>query len=301
MEQLSPNPELLARRLLDAIDAANWTAVEELFALDASYSPPEMEPILGRPAIVEYCRTVRPIARGVHSVSQVWNTKKQIIVNGRFSGVSRMGETICLEFVDVLKIDDGLIRHREVSVKPLDAGAVKVVDLQTDRLLLRKFSYDDAADVARVAGAREIADTTISVPHPLTLYSAREWILSDLAACSKAQRPFAVIDRESGVFLGACALRDMSVEHGQAELSFWFDKSTWGRGYATEAAGCVIGHTVKDLGIHRLVAFHLARNPASGRVLTRLRFHREAVQPARVRKWGQLEDVWAWAYLVSRN
>lgn len=258
-----------------------------------------MRPLLGRRAILDYYRTTRLITHGIHSVSQVWNTNNRVTVVGRFSGLNRDRETICLEFLDVLDIDGGLIKSREVSVKPVDVGPSRVFDLQTDRLILRRFNFADAADVARVAGAHEIADTTISVPHPLTPDSARAWITSDLATCSRTQRTFAVIDRESGIFLGASALRDISVEHGQAELSFWFDKSTWGRGYATEAADRLIQHALKDLGLHRLVAFHMARNPASGRVLTRLGFQREAIQPARVRKWGIIEDVWAWAYLVS--
>ena len=38
--------------------------------------------------------------------------------------------------------------------------------LETERLLLRPLTPDDAATVARLAGNREIAHTTISIPHP---------------------------------------------------------------------------------------------------------------------------------------
>jgi hypothetical protein len=38
--------------------------------------------------------------------------------------------------------------------------------LETARLLLRPFTVADAPDVQRLAGEREIASTTLHVPHP---------------------------------------------------------------------------------------------------------------------------------------
>ena len=38
--------------------------------------------------------------------------------------------------------------------------------LETERLVLRRFTVDDEAEVARLAGDRAIADTTLAIPHP---------------------------------------------------------------------------------------------------------------------------------------
>ena len=38
--------------------------------------------------------------------------------------------------------------------------------LVTERLTLRPFLPDDAFDIERLAGMREIADTTLTIPHP---------------------------------------------------------------------------------------------------------------------------------------
>jgi RimJ/RimL family protein N-acetyltransferase len=45
------------------------------------------------------------------------------------------------------------------------------------------------------------------------------------------------------------------------------------------------------MGINRVHAYHMLRNPASGRVLARLGFREEGVLRQRVRKWGVFEDV----------
>ncbi len=49
--------------------------------------------------------------------------------------------------------------------------------LRTDRLLLRQFQLNDAADVQRLAGAKEVAAGTF-LPHPYTDGTAEQWIRS---------------------------------------------------------------------------------------------------------------------------
>ena len=49
-------------------------------------------------------------------------------------------------------------------------GGSMDVKLETERLVLRPLRPDDAPTIARLAGRREIADTTLSIPHP---YSER--------------------------------------------------------------------------------------------------------------------------------
>jgi len=41
--------------------------------------------------------------------------------------------------------------------------------LKTERLVLRPFTLEDAPDTQRLAGAWEIADTTLTIPHPYSL------------------------------------------------------------------------------------------------------------------------------------
>jgi RimJ/RimL family protein N-acetyltransferase len=170
--------------------------------------------------------------------------------------------------------------------------------ISTARLLLRLFRPEDAADLERLAGAREIADTTISIPHPYEPWFATAWIgrHREEFARGKAAR-FAVCLEPGGELIGAVELRDIDREHLQAELSFWVGRAWWGRGYATEAATAVLAYAFDALALNRIYAHHMVRNPASGAVLRKIGMRREGILRQRVRKWGVFEDVALWAIL----
>lgn len=162
---------------------------------------------------------------------------------------------------------------------------------RTERLLLRAFGPADADEFAALAGAFEVADTMISIPHPLAAGFAAEWVGHPRPA------RFAVCEPDTGRLVGSAELRDIDPEHAQAELSFWVGRPYWGRGYATEAGAALVRHGFGPLGLNRIYAFHMARNPASGRVLARLGMRQEGLLRQRVRRWGRFEDVLAYAVL----
>ena len=74
-------------------------------------------------------------------------------------------------------------------------------------------------------------------------------------------------------------------------MGFWIGVQSWGKGYATEAAGRVIRYAFEELRLNRVYAHHMLRNPASGRVLEKVGMKREGLLRQRVRKWGVFEDV----------
>jgi RimJ/RimL family protein N-acetyltransferase len=138
----------------------------------------------------------------------------------------------------------------------------------------------------------------ISVPHPFTVAHAAAWI-ADYGVDSPLgpHDYFAVCVGESDALVGVGALRDIDREHLQCELSFWIGRPHWGQGLATRAAEMLVNRAFGEHALNRIVAYHMLRNPASGRVLERLGFRREGVLRQRVRKWGAFEDVAALAML----
>lgn len=175
----------------------------------------------------------------------------------------------------------------------------RIPTFRTARLVLRPFTLDDVPRVVELAGARAIADTTLAVPHPYTHSAAESWIGSHRAAFEAgAGVCFAIVERE-GTLVGSVALASIDPEHLQAELGYWIGVPYWGRGYATEAARRVVRFGFERLGMNRIHAHHMERNPASGRVLAKLGMQREGLLRQRVRKWGHFEDVVQWAVLRS--
>jgi len=170
--------------------------------------------------------------------------------------------------------------------------------LRTARLLLRPFAAADAARLSELAGAFEIADTMISIPHPYPLQLAVDWIAGRGQASQLAHAVrFAITEEASAQLAGCVELRDLDAEHAQGELSFWIGKPFWGRGYAAEAGTAVLQFGFESLDLNRIYAFHMVRNPASGKVLHNLGLQREGILRQRVRRWGRFEDVVACAIL----
>ena len=164
--------------------------------------------------------------------------------------------------------------------------------LETERLLLRPLTPQDAPTLHQLAGRREIADTTISIPHPYSEEQARQWIAGTADLFAKGEGvAFGVQLKREGNLAGAAGLRDIDAEHSLAELGFWVAVEHWGQGYATEAAGAVVSFGFQRLGLNRIYAHHMVRNPASGHVLAKIRMRPEGLLRQRVRKWGVFEDV----------
>jgi ribosomal-protein-alanine N-acetyltransferase len=171
--------------------------------------------------------------------------------------------------------------------------------LRTARLILGPFEPNDAAEVQRLAGAREIADTTLLIPHPYELDQALAWIDQQRSDAVQGQAITFAIRLLDGTLIGSGGLRDIDPEHNQAELGFWIGRDWWGNGYAREAAAAVIRFGFESLGLNRICAHHMVRNPAAGRVLQSAGMQREGLLRQRVRKWGRYEDVVL--YAVLRN
>lgn len=164
--------------------------------------------------------------------------------------------------------------------------------LTTERLTLRPFTLADAADLQRLAGDARIADTTMSIPHPYPEGAAEAWIatLADSFA-TRREMVFALVETRSGLLIGTAALLDISEQHARAELGYWVGVDAWSKGFGTEAALRLIQLAHQELGITRIVARCLARNPASARVMEKVGLRREGFFVQDVQKNGRYEDV----------
>jgi RimJ/RimL family protein N-acetyltransferase len=173
------------------------------------------------------------------------------------------------------------------------------VRLETDRLILRPFRLEDAPDVARLAGEREIAETTLNIPHPYEESIAVEWIARHTAwAAAGESYVFAINRREEPSLIGALEL-GVEREHERAELGYWIERSCWNLGYATEATRAAVAFGFGELGLHRIQANHFSRNGASGSVLLKAGFTYEGCLRGSVLKWGEYEDLHYYSILAT--
>lgn len=163
--------------------------------------------------------------------------------------------------------------------------------LATPRLRLRPFTAADAADVQRLAGDPGISATTLHIPHPYERAMAVEWISTHAKKYADGTHViYAVTSTGGGRLLGAVGLT-IDRRNRRAEMGYWIGREYWNRGYATEAAGAVLRYAFGTLGMNKIFAHHMTRNPASGRVLKNLGMKHEGCLRQHVVKSGVPEDI----------
>ena len=173
--------------------------------------------------------------------------------------------------------------------------------LETPRLTLRPFGAADASLVQTFAGTREIADTTLSIPHPYPNGAAAVWIATHQPAWEAGTSvTYAITVRDTGTLVGAVGLTIVRM-HAFAELGYWVAVPYWNRGYCTEAARAIVTLGFDALGLHRIQARHLTRNPPSGRVMQKIGMRQEGVHRDAIRKLNRFEDVAFYGILASEQ
>ncbi|MDQ0062659.1 GNAT family N-acetyltransferase [Paenibacillus harenae] len=163
--------------------------------------------------------------------------------------------------------------------------------LETDRLLLRPFELSDANKVQLLAGDKEVASTTLAIPHPYPDGAADQWIEAARQAAENGDRyAFAVVRKEDEELVGNMSI-GIARHHNRAELAYWIGKPYWGQGYATEAARRMVQFGFEELELNRIHAAAMTKNPASYKVMINVGMKYEGTFPQHIMKWGQYEDL----------
>jgi [ribosomal protein S5]-alanine N-acetyltransferase len=171
--------------------------------------------------------------------------------------------------------------------------------LQTERLTLRSYEDSDIPALVPLIGAREVAATTLRIPHPYTESDAREFIAAtreDLNISNELR--LGIVVRESSALCGGIGLR-LEPDHQRAELGYWIGSPFWGKGYATEAAKALVKYGFSTLGLHRIFASHFEGNSASGKVLRKIGMRHEGKMRAHILKWQAFRDIELYGMLAS--
>ena len=144
--------------------------------------------------------------------------------------------------------------------------------LETDRLLLRRFRKSDLDALVALNGDEE---SMRFVSAPLTreqVAGVIDWFASEWRRLGYGW--FAVVEKQTHRLIGQCGLQCLEgrPEDREAELAFVIDKRVWSKGYATEAAREVITFGFGTGGLERIVAVTMTVNVPSQRVLQKLGF-----------------------------
>ena len=165
----------------------------------------------------------------------------------------------------------------------LPAGAPR---LETDRLVLRAWTAEDAAALCRILADWEVVAGFGSGP----LYRLKRGSATALASISRIEARRAIArnrrhwaqhghglwaleERESGELVGHAGLLfhdDWTAEPTRLEVGWMLRRDDWGRGLATEAGTAALGHAFEALEAERVISITGPANVRSQRVMDRL-------------------------------
>ncbi|WP_225744587.1 GNAT family N-acetyltransferase [Marinilactibacillus sp. Marseille-P9653] len=153
----------------------------------------------------------------------------------------------------------------------LDTIYIKHHTIETDRLLLRPVTLDDAEDMYEYASDeqtvfyvfKEIHQSVEDTEDNIVAYFLKDPI-----------GKYAMEVKETGKMIGTIDLRAQEKQF-QAEIGYIMNKAYHGKGYMTEAGKALIKLGFETLGLERIYALHDERNAASGKVMQRLGMTKE--------------------------
>ncbi|MGD0691677.1 MAG: GNAT family N-acetyltransferase [Acidimicrobiales bacterium] len=141
------------------------------------------------------------------------------------------------------------------------------MELRTERLVLREFSLADQDATHRYGSDVEV--TRYMTWGPNSLSDTANYLMDVVRRANAKPRTsftLAVVNLD-GDLIGAAGLKLTDGERRQGELGYVLAKDSWGSGYATEVARCLIAFGFNELGLDQITAICDPENHASARVL----------------------------------
>lgn len=147
--------------------------------------------------------------------------------------------------------------------------------LETERLFLRRFTFDDAEFVLTLLNEPSFL-RYIGDKHVRNLEDARQYVLNGPVASYERNGfgLYLVELRESHTPIGMCGLIKRE-ELPEPDIGFAFLPDFWNRGFAFEAAAAVLRDAGERLKLQRILAITSLDNEASIGLLQRLGFRFE--------------------------
>jgi len=147
--------------------------------------------------------------------------------------------------------------------------------VETERLLLRPVTLDDAEEMFDYASDRE--NTRYTFPTNQSLEETKNNIAQFYLANPLGR--WGIELKSNGQFIGTIDLHKIDPALKKAAIGYIINKKYWNQGLTTEANRAVIELAFEKIGLNKLVALHDKDNPASGKVMEKSGMHFSHAEP----------------------
>ncbi len=159
--------------------------------------------------------------------------------------------------------------------------------METPRLIIRNFVHEDGGDLQEILGDSE----TMQYCEPAYTLPQTQKFLDSF--CIASHGGVAVACKETNKVIGYILFKE--THKGVYEMGWFFNRNTWGRGYALESCKAVIAYAFETLNAHKIFAETIDRVKSVG-LMEKLGMQPEGVQRSHTR---DLQGNWTDLYLYG--
>ncbi|MCJ7729330.1 MAG: GNAT family N-acetyltransferase [Sedimentisphaerales bacterium] len=173
--------------------------------------------------------------------------------------------------------------------------------LVTERLILRRPTLKDAADIKENVNNLNVSRFLARVPYPYGIKDAKSFIKLFSKKSKQNLYEFGITLKSSGKVIGMIGLLNVDPFSKKAEIGCWLGEKYWRQGIGTEAVKAIVNFAFEKLKLVRVEAGVFPENRASINLWRKLGFKKEGMkrQAIRARSTGKWHDVCIYGLLKS--
>ena len=147
--------------------------------------------------------------------------------------------------------------------------------LETERLVLREITPEDAGDLYRIFSDEEAMRYWSC--RPFTSSRQAEGLIESMAQAFQqgAGIHWAITWRDEGRLIGKCGYNEWRKAHRRGDISYIIARDQWGKGLVSEALAAILKYGFNQMNLHSIEAGVTPGNDGSTRMLQRLGFRLE--------------------------
>ena len=171
--------------------------------------------------------------------------------------------------------------------------------IETDRLILRRFTMEDAEPMFRNWASDDQVTKHLTWPTHAGVEVTR-MVLADWTAGYAGDKfyQWAIVLKENGPEpIGSISAVHIKEKTRCATMGYCMSRTHWGKGIMAEALTAIIDFFFEEVGINRVEADHDPNNPASGRVMEKAGMTYEGTMRQEGHSNQGIIDVSRWAIL----
>ena len=169
--------------------------------------------------------------------------------------------------------------------------------LETQRLILREYTLEDAANLLRLNSDVDIMRFANTKPITTLAQAEQDITVFQQQYLKDGYGRWAVILKENNEHIGYCGLKYCAAEplsgRDFTDIGYRFERKYWKNGFAIEAARACLEYGFEHLHLQRIVGYAPVENKQTTRVLEKigLQFHSLFLLNEKTTAWYQLTSA----------